>query len=79
MVEWVENGREIDVLVATKYVNDTEGIAFTRKLCPVSIVLFSHVVALIMFDTPGTVSATSGVLGRRREFGNVVRMPMMGI
>lgn len=37
MVEWVENGREIDVLVATKYVNDTEGIAFTRKLCPVSV------------------------------------------
>lgn len=36
MVEWVENDRAVDVLVATKYANDTEGIAFTRKLCPVS-------------------------------------------
>ncbi|GHJ83854.1 hypothetical protein NliqN6_0256 [Naganishia liquefaciens] len=34
VVEWVENGHEVDVLVATKYINDTGGIAFTRKLCP---------------------------------------------
>ncbi|KAI5453740.1 hypothetical protein NCC49_005555 [Naganishia albida] len=34
IVEWVEHGRPIDDLVATKYVNDTGGIAFTRKLCP---------------------------------------------
>ncbi|KAJ9098119.1 hypothetical protein QFC21_004448 [Naganishia friedmannii] len=34
IVEWVENNRPIDDLVATKYENDTGGIAFTRKLCP---------------------------------------------
>jgi feruloyl esterase len=39
MVGWVENNRPVDYIVSTKYRNDnaTAGVAFTRKLCPVSL------------------------------------------
>jgi hypothetical protein len=38
MVEWVENGVAPDHLVAARYTNNdvTQGLDFTRKLCPVS-------------------------------------------
>lgn len=37
MVEWVEKGRKVDHIVATKWKEDNVslGVAFTRKLCPV--------------------------------------------
>ncbi|KAJ9094674.1 hypothetical protein QFC20_006855 [Naganishia adeliensis] len=36
MVEWVEKGRKVDHIVATKWKEDNVslGVAFTRKLCP---------------------------------------------
>ena len=36
MIDWVENGNAPDEIIAVKYKNDnkTEGVAFTRPLCP---------------------------------------------
>jgi feruloyl esterase len=38
MVDWVENGNAPTDFVAAKYNNNnaTQGVQFTRKLCPVS-------------------------------------------
>jgi feruloyl esterase len=38
MVNWVENGQAPTEFVAAKYTNNnvTQGVQFTRKLCPVS-------------------------------------------
>lgn len=40
MVNWVENGQAPTEFVAAKYTNNnvTQGVQFTRKLCPVSCV-----------------------------------------
>lgn len=39
MVNWVENGQAPTELIAAKYTNNnvTQGVQFTRKLCPVSL------------------------------------------
>lgn len=36
MIDWVENGNAPDEIIAVKYRNDnkSEGVAFTRPLCP---------------------------------------------
>lgn len=36
MIDWVEEGNAPDSIIAAKYKNNnkTEGIAFTRPLCP---------------------------------------------
>ena len=36
IIDWVEKGNPPDTLIAAKYKNDnkTQGIAFTRPLCP---------------------------------------------
>lgn len=36
MIDWVENGNAPDDIIAVKYKNDnkSEGVAFTRPLCP---------------------------------------------
>lgn len=38
MVQWLEQERSVDYIVSVKYTNDSlaQGVAFTRKLCPVS-------------------------------------------
>ena len=44
MVDWVENGNPPKEFVAAKYTNNnaTQGVQFTRKLCPVSLALTGH-------------------------------------
>lgn len=39
MVDWVENGNAPNDIIAVKYTNNnaTQGVQFTRKLCPVSV------------------------------------------
>lgn len=43
MVDWVENGKAPTEFVAAKYTNNnvTQGVQFTRKLCPVRSCLHS--------------------------------------
>lgn len=42
MVDWVENGKAPTDIIAAKYSNNnaTQGVQFTRKLCPVSVSCF---------------------------------------
>lgn len=44
MVDWVENGNAPTQFVAAKYTNNnvTQGVQFTRKLCPVRACLHSR-------------------------------------
>lgn len=45
MVDWVENGNAPTEFVAAKYTNNnvTQGVQFTRKLCPVSSGLHTYI------------------------------------